>query len=137
MRDHNEKFDKAGIEIVLVGLGDQKQSEAFKKEMEFSFPLICDKEMELFKSFSVKKSSYLGMLSPGLLFKGLKTMAQGNKLSTPQGDPLQLGGVYLIDTRGVVRWNYQSKDAADNPSVELLLDSAREQKLTKAWKQEG
>ncbi len=137
MRDHSDKFDKAGLEIILVGLGDQKQSEAFKKEMKISFPLICDKEMKLYKSFSVTRTSYMEMLSPGLFFKGLKTMAQGNKLSTPQGDPLQLGGVCLIDKQGIIRWNYQSKDAADNPSVELLLDTARELKLTKAWKQEG
>lgn len=137
MRDHSEKFERAGINVVLVGLGDQKLSEDFKKEMKFSFPLICDKEMKLYKSFSVKRASYMEMLSPGLIFKGLKTMAQGNKLSTPKGDPLQLGGVCLIDTQGTIRWNYQSKDAADNPSVELILDSARELKLTKAWKQEG
>lgn len=137
LRDHSDKFDKAGIGIVLAGLGNQKQSEEFKKEMNFSYPLICDKEMKLYKSFSVEKSSFIGMLSPKVLFRGLKSIVKGNKMSTPEGDPLQLGGTCLIDTQGIIRWNYQSKDASDNPSVELLLDAARELKLTKAWKQEG
>jgi hypothetical protein len=61
------------------------------------------------------------MVSPAVLLKGLKALSQGHTPSLPQGDVMQLSGVFLIDTAGNIRYAHYSKDPSDHPSIETLL----------------
>ena len=116
--------------MILVSMSGVAESEEFRKEMKAPFVMICDKEMMLYSEFSLKKASTLSFFSPKLLLKGFGAMAEGYKLSTPKGDPKQLGGEVLIDKKGHIRWFYQSKDPSDNPPVELILKAAEKSGLT-------
>jgi hypothetical protein len=38
-----------------------------------------------------------------------------------QGDPLQLGGTFIVDHSGIVRYVHRSRTPLDYPAVEELL----------------
>jgi peroxiredoxin len=115
------QFEENGFQIILVGLGTFDQAEAFKKRFSLSFPIICDPEKKLYRTYGLGRGSVASIVSPAFLFKGLKTVSRGHMLGPPQGDIMQMPGVFLIDTSGNIRYAYYSKDPSDNPSIDALL----------------
>jgi len=104
-----------------VGQGTPDQAEAFRKQFSLTFPIICDPGKKLYRIYGLGRSSVSRMVSPGVLVKGLKALSRGHTPSMPQGDVMQLAGVFLIDTAGHIRYAHYSKDPSDNPSIETLL----------------
>lgn len=104
-----------------MGLGSPDRAEAFKKQFSLSFPIICDPEKKLYRIYGLGRSSFSRMVSPAVLLKGLKALSRGHTPSVPQGDVMQLPGVFLIDTAGKIRYAHYSKDPSDNPTIETLL----------------
>jgi len=115
------QFEDNGFQVVLVGLGTPDRAEAFKKLFSLSFPIICDPEKKLYQTYGLGRSSIVRMASPALLLKGLKTLSRGHAPGVPQGDVMQMPGVFLTDTAGNIRYAHYSKDPSDNPSIETLL----------------
>jgi peroxiredoxin len=115
------QFEDMGVQVVLVGLGTPDQAEAFRKQFSLSFPIICDPEKKLYRIYGLGRSSVSRMVSPAVLFKGLKALSRGYTPSVPQSDVMQLAGVFLIDTAGNIRYAHYSKDPSDHPSIETLL----------------
>ena len=121
MHRSKAQFEDNGFQIILVGLGTFDQAEAFKKRFSLSFPIICDPEKKLYRTYGLGGGSVASMVSPAFLLKGLKTLSKGHTLGIPQGDIMQMPGVFLIDTSGNIRYAHYSKDPSDNPSINTLL----------------
>jgi hypothetical protein len=83
--------------------------------------MICDPEKRLYKAFSLGRGSIASIASPGVLLRGMRTMAQGFSLGMPHGDVLQMPGVFMIDRQGYIRYSFYAKDVSDHPAIEDLL----------------
>ena len=67
----------------------------------------------------------IDVLSPRVLAKTVKVIfngGYGHKFG--QGSEAQLGGAFLIDTGGTIRFAHRAADAADHPSTDDLLQAA-------------
>lgn len=124
MRDSRERLEKAGLQILLVGMGTEEESAAFKQKFKAPFPLVSDPEKTLYHAFDLKRMSALGFLSPGLARKGLRAMTRGHSMGAPRGDVRQLPGVFIIDRNGHIVFSHYAADPADHPSVDTLIEAA-------------
>jgi peroxiredoxin len=115
------QFEDNGFRVVLVGLGTPDRAEAFKKQFNISFPIICDPEKKLYQTYGLGRSSVARMASPAFLLRGLKALSRGHLPGVPRDDVMQMPGVFLIDTYGKIRYSHYSKDPSDNPSIGTLL----------------
>ena len=116
-----EKFERAGLQVLLVSMGTPEIAEAFRREFQVPFQIICDPGKELYRVYGLKGSSMLQIFSPELFLKGLRTIGRGYLPGLPRGDPFQLPGVFAIDTGGRIRYGYYSRDPSDYPAVEAIL----------------
>jgi peroxiredoxin len=107
---HNarEQFEEKGFHIVLVGLGTAGQAENFKTEFSLIFPIICDPQKELYRQYGLGRGGVSSLASPAVLLRGMRTMSRGYAPGIPQGDVMQMPGVFLIDTEGNIRYSYSS-----------------------------
>ena len=123
MQLHNarKQFEQNGFQVVLVGLGTAEQAEKFRSEFSPSFPVICDPYKELYRQYGLGRGGVSSVASPAVLFRGLRSMSRGYTPGIPRGDVMQMPGVFFIDTEGIVRYSYFSKDASDHPPVDSLL----------------
>ena len=121
MRQKERRFEAKGVKVILVGLGSPEQAEAFRKEFDLSFPIVCDPDRRLYKAYELKRTGLLKFASPSLLFKGVKALSQGHAMGIPRGDIYQLPGVFIIDQTGRIRFSYYGRDPADHPSPEKIL----------------
>jgi rhodanese-related sulfurtransferase/peroxiredoxin len=125
LRREQNRLSAAGISVVLVSSGSLAQAEFFRRDLAVPFPIICDPDRVLFKKYRVKEMTKADFVSPLILAKTAKvilTEGYGHKFG--QGSEMQLGGVFIIEIGGKVRFLHRSADAADHPSSEDILQAA-------------
>ena len=119
--DKAADFEKAGVRVVLVGMGPPKESEEFLKKFALPFIMVCDPKRKLYEAYGLKQMGALDFFSPSLALKSLSAVIKGNLVGMPEGDVKQLAGVFIIDISGHIRFSHLSADPADFPPAEDVL----------------
>jgi peroxiredoxin len=122
-REQNE-LKKTGIDVVLVSSGSPEQAESFRHDFEVPFPIVCDPECVLFKKYGLRDMDPRDYGSPRMLVQVVKVLAQGYGHKSGQGSNSQLGGAFIIDTGGKVRFAHTAVNAADHPSPQEIIQAA-------------
>ena len=91
------------------------------KETCGNFTVLLDRERTIYNTYGLERSK-LRSKSPRTLWLYFTRWLQGQKFHDSHGDDTsQLGGDFIIDMSGKLRFIYPSHDPADRPSVEKLL----------------
>ncbi len=122
LRQAKERFDKAGVRVVIVGLGTPEQSEEFRKRFQVPYTIISDPEKNLYRAFGLRQMSPLGFLSPSLAVRSISTMAKGHFMGFPEGDVRQLPGVFVINTDGQIEFSHYAENPADHPDPDTIIE---------------
>lgn len=93
---------------------------AWLQETGAPFPLWLDPERRAYRAFGLERS-LLRAWSPRGLLAYARLLASGRRWRGIQGDSLQLGGDFIVDRRGILRFAHRSADPADRPDPEGLL----------------
>lgn len=126
MRRDKEEFDRAGMQVLLVSMGSPSEAEAFRREFGIPFAMVCDPDQTLYRAYNLKRGTLGTLASPRLFLQSVRALAHGHLPGVPHGDVMQMPGAFVIDRKGVVRYQHYSSDAADYPSAEEMLRSVRE-----------
>ena len=121
MRRNKKSIEKAGAQVVLVGMGTPSESAEFAAKFNVPFPLVADPEKKLYRKFELKQMSTLGFFSPSVALKGVAAMVGGHGIGKPQGDVRQLPGVFIINTAGQIVFSHFSGNPADHPDLKTIL----------------
>ncbi len=122
MRDKIQDIRDRGAELVIVGSGSQYFANAFREDFELDCPVLIDPELLAFRAAGLRRGR-LEALSPKLAFNAVRALRSGSRQTSVQGDPWQLGGVFVIRPGGELLYSYLSREAGDHPPVEAILDS--------------
>ena len=125
LRQKKQYFDRAGAQVVLVGMGTPEESAAFEMKFDIPFPLISDPKRRLYRTFGLKMLSALGLLSPSVAVKGILAITKGHTVGIPIGDVRQLPGVFIIDTDGRIVYSHFARDPSDHPDPDTILEALK------------
>lgn len=103
-------------------MGTVEQTAAFVNQLDIPFPMACDPGRSVYKAFTLRRMSPVGLVSPLLALKGLTVMRKGHAMGVPQGDIRQLAGVFIIDTKGSIIFRHEARDPSDHPEPSALID---------------
>lgn len=117
-----------GAEVLVVSFTAPKLIAAFLAEVPQPFPLVSDPEFKAYRAFSIGKTNLRGFLRLGVIWHYLKLIFRGWMPKGPaaNADIWQLGGDFVIDAAGRLRYAYPSKNSTDRPGNEELLNALRE-----------
>ena len=124
LRREQNGLKKAGIDVVLISSGSPEQAESFRHDFEVPFPIVCDPECVLFKEYRLRDMDWRDYYSPSMLLKVVNVMFEGYGYKSGEGSSSQLGGVFLVDTGGKVRFAHIAANAADHPSPREIIQAA-------------
>ncbi len=120
-------FEQRGVRILLICFAQEHWARAFLEETGAPFPLLMDPEMESYRAFGLKSSVARTYLSPATIWYYAKAIFRGRKFHPkPRGNPHQMGGDFLIDRDGRLLFAHPSREPADRPSIEAILEKAGE-----------
>jgi alkyl hydroperoxide reductase subunit AhpC len=126
LRRNKKSFEKAGAQVVLVGMGTPSQSAEFAAKFNIPFSIVADPDKKLYRKFGLKQMSALGFLSPSLALKGVAAIAGGHGLGMPQGNVRQLSGVFIINTAGHIVFSHFASNPADHPDAKTIIAALNE-----------
>ena len=121
MRRNKKKFEKAGAQVVLVGMGTPSESAQFAAKFNVPFPIVVDPQKKLYRKFELKQMSTLGFFSPSVALKGVAAIVGGHGIGMPRGNARQLPGVFIINTAGQIIFSHFSSSPADHPDAETII----------------
>lgn len=98
----------------------------YLEDVDFGWPVLADPERTLYAAYGLRRGSFARVwLSPRTLWFYASQLARGRVARRPRADTLQLGGDFIIDGGGIVRFAHSSVEPADRPPVEEMLNVLR------------
>ena len=126
MRHRYEEFRAAGAEVATVSFAQSRALQHYARDLRIPFPLLSDPERGSYEAYGLRKGSFWSIFGPKTVWEYVKLMSRGRLFRGIQADPFQLGGDFVIDGDGIVRFAYRSEDPTDRPSAERLLQAIRD-----------
>jgi peroxiredoxin len=119
--DRQSEFAELNTRVFVVSFGTLPAVQQWLKETCDNFTVLLDRERTVYKAYELEQSK-LRSKSPRTLWLYFTRWLQGQKFHDSHGDDTsQLGGDFIVDTNGNLRFIYPSHEPADRPSVEKLL----------------
>ena len=125
LRHRYDDFREAGSEVTVVSFAEGKALEHYARDLRLPFPLLSDAERIAYEAYGLRKGGLWSIFGPKTVWEYVKLMSRGRLFRGVQADPFQLGGDFVIDGKGIVRFAHRSEDPADRPSMDRLLESVR------------
>jgi NAD(P)-dependent dehydrogenase (short-subunit alcohol dehydrogenase family) len=122
LRDQIDEIRALGSELVIVGNGSQNFAAAFREDFELDCPILVDPDLRAYRAAGLRRGR-VELLSPRLPLNALRALRSGSRQTGVQGDPWQLGGVFVIRPGGHMTYRYVSREAGDHPPVEEILSA--------------
>jgi peroxiredoxin len=115
-----DEYEGLNVRVLAISFGALPWAQAWQKETCPWFPLLLDRRRVAYRAYGLRRS-WLGSWNLQTLRIYIRLLRAGRKWRGIQGDPAQLGGDFIVDSDGIVRLAYRSRDPADRPSVGELL----------------
>lgn len=122
LHGHLEEFEARGARLHLIGNGSPNFIEGFRELTGYTGSIYTDPGLKSFEAAGLMRSvrATMGLRSIGA---GLRSMKQGQRQGSTQGDAWQQGGAMVISPEARVLYNHRSTAAGDNVSPEELLST--------------
>jgi hypothetical protein len=120
-----ERFEDAGVRLVLIGQATPRQAAHFRKKLEIELPVLADEQRATYKAAGWRKASLGQLLGPKSVASGVKHGARSGVMQGKiVGDAAQLGGAMIVQSDGTVSWSKAQEHAGDTIEVDDLLQAA-------------
>ena len=113
-------FDAHDTRIVVIGNGSVLFLEAFQAHVGAGVSLYTDPSRQTYRALKLVHG-FGGTAGLGMIRSGLRAWKGGFRQGRTQGDPLQQGGVFVVNKGGDAVFEQRSATAGDHPEVEEVL----------------
>jgi peroxiredoxin len=125
LRDDRERFEEAGANVVLIGLGRPDQAERFCHQHELPFACTVQPDRSAHGAFGLRRGSVSQVTGPAVWLPWVRNQLTGKRQTARggMGDTAQLQGTFVVDAGGVVRYVHRASRSSHMPSNAELLDA--------------
>jgi peroxiredoxin len=120
-----EDFARLGAEIVVVSFATVERLADFFRDSPLPFPVFSAPDRLTYRAFGLVSAGWRTLFSFSTLAKYFKFALKGRIPERPKEDIYQLGGDFVLDSRGRIIYALASRDPADRPTVDTLLNALK------------
>jgi NAD(P)-dependent dehydrogenase (short-subunit alcohol dehydrogenase family) len=135
LRGRIDEIRDRGAELVIVGNGAPHFAAAFRDDYDLDCPVLVDPELRAYRAAGLRRGR-VEVLSPRLPINAVRALRSGARQGAIQGDPWQLGGVFIVRPGGTLAYRYVSREAGDHPPADAILEALSDPARTVAEEQE-
>ena len=127
MCQHKDELERLNVQVLVIGFGAVSSARRWLEQTCDDFPLLLDPERKVYRLYGLEES-WLRSWNLRTIRLYIRLLTSGRKWRGIQGKSTQLGGDFIVDSGGIVRLAYRSREATDRPAVDELLDLLRDLK---------
>lgn len=121
------EIDQLNTNIVAISFGTTYWANAWQTKTNAPFPIWLDPNRDAYPVYGLEQSAWASW-GPKNLWYYAKALLRGERLEKSGEDVTQLGGNFIVDSNGIVRFAYPSKDPTDRPTTEQIMNALRQLK---------
>ena len=114
-----QDLDRLRVRVLIISFSAPPFARVWLEETEAPFTLLLDENREVYQRYGLERSA-LRSWSPKTIWYYLRNWKARPKSKLPD-DLSQLGGDFIVDAKGVLRFNYPSYEPVDRPSMDQLF----------------
>ena len=118
LRHSYPEFRGLGAEVLAVSTVGLAQQSDFARQLELPFPALSDVNGQVYRAFGLGKGLALHPRAP---IQFVRLVWREKRLYRPVGAVMQIGGDFIVDDAGLLRYAHSSEDPTDRPEVVELL----------------
>lgn len=132
LEQHQAELQAAGLRLAAVGIGEPKHAQRYCGTLAPSVTCLANKTLEAYRAFGLKQGGVGQLIGPAVLAAGARAAGRGHTQGETTGNSFMLGGVFVVDRGGVIRFADYDEYAGDHPVFAHILAAARDLKLSQA-----
>jgi len=118
---HQEEFAKLNTCVFIISFGTLPALQQWMNEVCGTVTVLLDRDRTVYKAYQLERSR-LRSWHPRVVWLYIKRWFQRGEFYESHGDDTsQLGGDFIVDMQGKLRFIHPSHDPTDRPSVQELL----------------
>lgn len=121
LRQKHGEFQAKNAAILAVSFESRQRNFQLSRQLQLPFPILSDPERDIYRAYGLQQGYLRQVFSLGTILAYVKLLAQGHLYHFRKSDLRQLGGDFVIDTVGMVRYQYRSAAPHDRPSGAELV----------------
>lgn len=128
MREAYAEIQALGGAVLVVSFAPPAQVAAYLERGPQPFPVVSDPQRRAYRAFGLEATTFGVMLRPGVVARYLGLVLRGwMPWRSARGDDLlQLGGDFVLDAAGRLRYAHASAEPTDRPSAAALIAAVRD-----------
>lgn len=130
LEQHKDELQGAGLRLAAVGIGEPKHARRYCGALSPSVTCVANKTLEAYRAFGLKEGGLLQLAGPRVFAAGARAVAGGSVQGETTGNAFMLGGVFIVDGRGIIRFADYDEYAGDHPDFKDILAEVRRLDLT-------
>lgn len=109
----------------MVSMGTVAQADSFRQHFNLPFLLFADREQDAYRAYGVIRGNLGALAGPRTWWPSIRALLHVGA-GKVQGDVFQLGGSFVIDTRGTIVHAHRATNTVEWAATETLLAAVRE-----------
>lgn len=121
------ELQRLGGEVLVVSFALPERVQAYLAKYPQPFAVVSDPALAAYRAFALGRARVRSLFRLDVIGRYLLHIFRGwlpAKKSAGE-DALQLGGDFILDAGGVLRYTHPSKEPTDRPSASELLDCVK------------
>ncbi len=115
------EFEKRGVQIVFVGMGNPEEAREFRADRDLPFEILADPDRVAYRAFGLPEGRISQLAGPAVVGASVRAMKHGASVGKAVGNRRQLPGTYIIDQDGRFLFSKPAAHAGDVAEIETLL----------------
>ncbi len=125
MRDQYAAIEALHTRVVIISFSADRLARRWLRETGVPFPLWLDPAREAYRAYGLERS-LLRSWGWQTWLRYAQLLLAGRKWRGIQDDSAQLGGDFIVDRDGILRFAYPSRNPTDRPPLSQLLALLRQ-----------
>ncbi|PZR98762.1 MAG: hypothetical protein DLM69_08250 [Candidatus Chloroheliales bacterium] len=126
LRQDYRRLAAANLKLVVITPNPTAAVAEYQTEHQLPYPILSNNDLAAYKRYGLGRLSTLHELNPLTWLRHLPQTIKQGIASSKNTDMEQLGGVFVIDNGGTLRYVHVAYDAPDNPPTAEILAAAQE-----------
>jgi hypothetical protein len=122
VRNHFSEIDRRAA-VLVVSFARVDALADYREQLRLPFPIAADRQRRAYRRYGLERASLFRTWHPRVAGAYVVLAWHGMKLQRPAPDEdlSQLGGDFVLDAEGLLRFAHPSRRPDDRPSIEALL----------------
>jgi peroxiredoxin len=126
LRQDYDRIVAANLKLAVITPHPNTATATYQAEHNLTYPILSDNRRKAYKRYGLGRLSVLHEINPLTWLRNLPSLRQQGVAASKNTDMAQLGGVFVIDNGGTLRYVHIAHDAADNPPTAAIIAAAQE-----------